>query len=48
VWVLGLAGISSGMAIFAGMLVACTVLLYFAFNDRPHLEGTLQAAGAKP
>jgi MFS family permease len=45
VWVLGLAGISSGMAIFAGMLLACTVLLYLAFNERPRLEGTLQAAG---
>jgi hypothetical protein len=48
VWVLALAGISAGMAVFAGMLLACTVLLYFAFNDRPRLEGTLQAAAAKP
>jgi len=48
VWVLGLAGISSGMAVFAGMLLACTVLLYYAFNERPRVEGTLQAAAAEP
>ena len=29
-------------------LVACTVLLYFAFNDRPRLEGTLLATTAEP
>jgi MFS family permease len=48
VWVLGLAGISAGIAVFAGMLLACTVLLYFAFNDRPRLQGTLQAAPGFP
>jgi sugar phosphate permease len=48
VWVLGLAGISNGMAVFAGMLLACTGLLYFAFNARPRLQGTLQPGAAEP
>jgi hypothetical protein len=30
------------------MLLACTVLLYYAFNERPRVEGTLQAAAAEP